>query len=80
MYLTLERKPNNGGKIQNLTDVASGIMLCLKIFKSTNKEKTISIADAANAITANNNITTANEGKKGTHGRLVTADKYFVSV
>jgi hypothetical protein len=27
MYLALERKPDNGGEIQNLADVASGIML-----------------------------------------------------
>jgi hypothetical protein len=27
MYLALERKPDNSGEIQNLADVASGIML-----------------------------------------------------
>jgi hypothetical protein len=31
MYLALERKPDNGGEIQNLADVASGIMLHLKV-------------------------------------------------
>jgi hypothetical protein len=27
IYLALERKPDNGGKNQNIADVASGIML-----------------------------------------------------
>jgi hypothetical protein len=39
MYLALERKPDNGCEIQNLANVASGIMLRLKLVKSTNKEK-----------------------------------------
>ncbi len=41
MHLALERKPDNGGEIQNLADVASGIMLRLKIVKSAKEEKAI---------------------------------------
>jgi len=39
MYLALERKPDNGGEIQNLAVVASGIMLHLKVVTSANEEK-----------------------------------------
>jgi hypothetical protein len=91
MYLVLERKPDNGGKIQNLTDVALGIMLCLKALKSTTKEKAIAAATAT-ATGANNSDDIADEGRKGTQVLLelmeprhhsiclVTADLYFVSV
>jgi hypothetical protein len=41
MYLTLEHKPDNGGEIQNLADVASGIMLHLKVVKLAKEEKVI---------------------------------------
>jgi hypothetical protein len=50
MYLALERKPDNGGEIQNLANVASGIMLHLKVVKSANEEKAIAAATAADAI------------------------------
>jgi hypothetical protein len=60
MYLALKRKPNNSGKIQNLTNVALGIMLCLKVMKSANKEKAIAAATAT-TITA--------PPKKGERGR-----------
>ncbi len=64
MYLALERMPDNRGKIQNLADVALGIILCLKIVKSTNKEKVIASAASA-AIAADNDIATAHKGRKG---------------
>ena len=91
MYLALECKPSNGGEIQNLADIALGIMLHLKIVKSANKEKAIASA-AANAIVADNNIAAANKGGNGTqvlleltepwhhYGRLVTTSAYFASV
>jgi hypothetical protein len=41
MYLALECKPGNGGEIQNLADVALGIMLHLKVVTSANEEKAI---------------------------------------
>ena len=66
MYLALERKLNNGGKIQNLADVALGIMLHLKVVKSANEEKEIAVAAAADAIAADDNIADANEARKGT--------------
>ena len=50
MYLALECKPDNGGEIQNLADVVSGIMLHLKVVKSANEEKAIAAATAADAI------------------------------
>ncbi len=86
MYLALERKPDNGGEIQNLADITSGIMLHLKVVKSTNKEKATAAAAAANAIADNDKIATANKAGKGTQvlleltepwhhsGCLVTAD------
>ena len=85
MYLALERKPNNSGEIQNLADVASGIMLRLKIVKSAAEEKAVFAAAADDEITAN-------KGGKGTqvmleltepwhHSNcLVTGDTYFASV
>jgi len=92
MYLALERKRNNGGKIQNLADVALGIMLHLKVVKSANKEKAIAAAAAAEAIANDENIAAANIASKGTQvllelmepwhhsGHLVTADAYFAFV
>jgi hypothetical protein len=89
MYLGHKCKPNNGNKIQNLANVLSGIMLCIKVVKSTAKEKAIATATASGA---NNDDDATNEGKKGTnvlleltewchHSNLwVTADVYFGSL
>ncbi len=49
MYLALEHKPDNDGEIQNLTNIALGIILCLKVMKSANKEKAIAAATAIGA-------------------------------
>ena len=71
MYLALECKPDNIGEIQNLADVASGIMLHLKVVKSANEEKAIAASAAADAIAAaaadDNDIATADKVGKGTH-------------
>jgi hypothetical protein len=93
MYLALERKPDNGGEIQNLAVVASGIMLHLKVVKLAKEEKAISTnAAAANEDEVDGNNDAANEGGKGTRvllkltepwhhsGRVVSADTYFASV
>ena len=92
MYLALERKRSNGGKIQNLADVALGIMLHLKVVKSANKEKATAAAAAADAIAGDDDITAADEAGKGTQvlleltepwhhsGCLVTANAYFALV
>jgi hypothetical protein len=40
-YIPMDCKPNNSGKIQNLADVSSGIMIFLKVVKSADKEKAI---------------------------------------
>jgi hypothetical protein len=93
MYLALECKPNNSSEIQNLANVASGIMLHLKVVKSVKEEKAISTdAAAANKDKDNGNDNAANKGGKGTRvllelmepwhhsGRNVTADAYFASV
>ncbi|KAL3778102.1 hypothetical protein ACHAW5_004096 [Stephanodiscus triporus] len=82
-YAAIERKPDNGAEIQNLADVASGIMLRLKIVKSAAEEEAIAAASAANKD--NDEDVAADEGGKGTRvlwscGRLVTADAYFASV
>jgi len=53
MYLALERKPDNGGKIQNLADVASEIMLHLKIVKSAKEEKAIAAGNTGDDVVAN---------------------------
>ena len=52
MYLALERKPDNSGKIQNLANVALGIMLHLKVVKSANEEKAIAAAASADITAA----------------------------
>ena len=92
MYLALKHKPNKGGKIQNLANVASGIMLHLKVVKSANKEKVIAAAAAAAADDNDDDIAAANKAGKGTQvlleltepchhsDCLVTADAYFASV
>jgi hypothetical protein len=88
-YAVIERKPDNGAEIQNLADVASGIMLRLKIVKSAAEEEAIA---AAAADEDDDEDVAADEGGKGTRvlselvapwrdsGRLVTADAYFASV
>ncbi len=91
--LALERKPNNGGKIQNLANVASGIVLHLKVVKSAKEEKAISTnATAANEDKDDSNKDATDGGGKGTRvlfelteprhhsGRIVTANAYFASV
>ncbi len=70
MYLALKRKPNKGGKIQNLANVASGIMLHLNVVKSANKEKVIAATAAADAADAaaddkDDNIAAADKAGKG---------------
>jgi hypothetical protein len=88
-YAAIERKPDNGAEIQNLADVASGIMLRLKIVKSAAEEEAIA---AAAADEDDDEDVAADEGGKRTRvllelvhpwrdsGRLVTADAYFASV
>jgi hypothetical protein len=88
-YAAIERKPDNGAEIQNLADVASGIMLRLKIVKNAAEEEAIA---AAAADKDDDEDVAANKGGKGTRvllelvhpwqdsGRLVTADAYFASV
>ena len=66
MYLVLKGKPDNSGEIQNLANVASGIMLHLKVVKSANEEKAIAAAAAAEAIANDENIAAANIASKGT--------------
>jgi hypothetical protein len=50
MYFALKCKPDNRGKIQNLTNILLGIMLRLKFVKSTNKEKVIATAAAKDMV------------------------------
>jgi hypothetical protein len=88
-YAAIKRKPDNGTEIQNLADVASGIMLRLKVIKSAAEEEAIATA-AANED--DNKDVAANKGGKGTRvllelvhpwqdsGRPVTADAFFASV
>ena len=90
-YSAIECKPDNGGEIQNLADVASGIMLYLKVVKSNAEEEAITAASVAAAAAATDDVA-ANEGGNGTRvlsellvnyhdsGRLVTGDAYFASV
>jgi len=89
-YAAIERKPDNGGEIQNLADVASEIMLRLKIVKSAAKEEVIAAVAAADEDDDEDVAT--GEGGKGTRvlselvapwrdsGRLITADAYLASV
>jgi hypothetical protein len=46
MYLACGSTLNNGGENQNLADVASGILVRLKLVKSVDKEKAIATAAA----------------------------------
>ena len=62
-YAAIERKPDNGAEIQNLADVALGIMLRLKIVKSAAEEEAIA---AAAADEDDDEDVVTNEGGKGT--------------
>ncbi len=89
MYLALKCKPNKGSKIQNLVNVALGIMLRLKVVKNATKEKAIA---AATATGADDDDNAADEGRKGMmvllelmepwhhSNRLVTTNAYFASI
>ncbi len=88
-YAAIERKPDNGAEIQNLADVASGIMLRLKIVKSAAEEEAIATAAADED---EDEDVAADEAGKGTwvllqlvhpwrdSGCLITANAYFASV
>jgi hypothetical protein len=62
-YAVIECKPDNGGEIQNLADLVSGIMLRLKIVKSTAKEEAIA---ATTADEDDDEDAAADEAGKGT--------------
>jgi hypothetical protein len=84
MYLALERKPDNGGEIQNLANIALGIMLHLKVVKSANEEKAIAASAAADAIAsaaaaADNNIAAADKAGKGTQVLLELTEPWHHS-
>jgi len=79
MYLALEHKPDNGGEIQNLADVASGIMLHLKVVKSANEEKAIAAAAADKAGKGTQVLLELTEPWHHS-GRLVNANAYFALV
>ena len=80
MYLAFEHKLNNGDEIQNLANIALGIMLHLKVVKSANKEKAIAAAAAAEAIANDDDIAAANKAGKGTQVPLeLTADRAVAS-
>jgi len=93
MYLALKHKSDNGGEIQNLANVALGIILQLKIVKSTVEEKALASDAADNAQDkARDDADDAKKLGKGTEvfleltepyfstGRLVTVDVYFTSI
>ena len=50
MYLALERKPDNGGEIQNHADVVSGIMLHLKVVNYQDRVMSTSMKYRAGSI------------------------------
>jgi hypothetical protein len=67
MYLALERKPDNRGEIQNIADISSGIMLRLKVVKSTNEVNVIAaVVAVADAIADDDKIAAADKAGKGT--------------
>jgi hypothetical protein len=82
-YIVMDCKPNNGGKIQNLADVSSGIMIFLKVVKSADKEKAIKKdleLDPKEAAYGKGTRVLL-EMTKTWHGsyHLVTANAYFAS-
>jgi hypothetical protein len=79
MYLALECKPDNSGEIQNLADVTSGIILHLKVVKSANEEKAITVAATADAIADDDDIVAANEARKGTQVLLELTEPWHHS-
>jgi hypothetical protein len=80
-YIAMDCKLDNGGKIQHLADVSSGIMIFLKVVKSADKEKAIEKdldLDPKEAAYGKGTRVLL-EMTKTWHGsnRLVTMDAYF---
>jgi hypothetical protein len=91
MYVAKERKPDNGCEIQNSACGKSGIMMRLKLVKTTDENRAPAVAAAAAAAVASPQL----EPERAPHGaailrelvlpwshtnRIVCADSYFASV
>jgi hypothetical protein len=80
-YIVKDCKPDNNGKIQNLADVSSGIMIFLKVMKSADKEKAIKKdleLDSEEAAYGKGTRVLLEMTKTWCgSNRLVTADAYF---
>ena len=76
MYVAVDRKPENGFKIQSASCADSGIMIQLKIVKTTAKEERGEVEDGINHGTK----VLADLVKPWAHtSRIVCADSYFSS-
>ncbi len=82
-YVAMDCKPDNGSEIQTLADVSSGILICLKVVKSTNEEKAIEKdldLDPKEAAYGKGTRVLLELMKTWLgSNRLVTADAYFAS-
>lgn len=83
-YVAIDRKPENGCEIQNLACGVSGVMLCLKLVKTSLAEE-----EGREAIEEEDENTEFNHGTKILKmlvqpwirsDRIVCADSYFASV
>ena len=76
MYVAIDRKPENGCKIQNASCVDLGIMIQLRIVKTKAKEERGKVDDGINHGTK----VLADLVKPWAHtSRIVCADSYFSS-
>jgi hypothetical protein len=82
-YVAMDCKPDNGGKIQNLADVCSGIMISLKVVKSLEEEMAVEkdLDLDPEEATYGKGTRVLMEMTETWHGSncLVTADAYFAS-
>ena len=79
MYITIDRKPENGCKIQNATCSVSGVMLRLLLVKSE-EDSELHIQKNAESIAHGTQILKYLTLHLANSNRRVCADSYFVSV
>ena len=74
MYVAIDRKPENGGEIQNICDGKSGVMMQLKVVKAADPD-----APSNGHLHGTNVLVELLQPWHNTLRRLVCADSYFAS-
>jgi hypothetical protein len=80
MYVAIDRKPENGCKIQNSAFGRSGVMLSLRLVKSIDENENEIVTDSNNEMNHGTMILKSLCEPWAHSNRCVCADSYFSSV